>query len=104
MRGRGHACAGCVHGRGMHAQGACGQGDMFAGGICIAGGCAWQGECMVGACMAGGICGRGHACLGRMHGTHAPPPPHPQADRMTDACKNITLPQTLFAGGKNVWT
>ena len=27
-----------------------------------------------------------------------PPPP---VDRMTDACKNITLPQTSFAGGNN---
>ena len=25
--------------------------------------------------------------------------PHPPVDRMTDACENITLPQTLFAGG-----
>ena len=25
-----------------------------------------------------------------------------QKDRMTDACENITLPQTLFTGGKNV--
>ena len=28
------------------------------------------------------------------------PPPTP-VDRMTDTCKNITLPQTLFAGGDN---
>ena len=27
-------------------------------------------------------------------------PPHPM-NRMTDRCKNITLPQTSFAGGKN---
>ena len=27
-----------------------------------------------------------------------PPPP---VDRLTDRCKNITLPQTSFAGGKN---
>ena len=25
-----------------------------------------------------------------------------QKDRMTDACENITLPQTSFTGGKNV--
>ena len=28
------------------------------------------------------------------------PPPPPTMDRMTDICKNITLPQTSFAGGK----
>ena len=27
----------------------------------------------------------------------------PPVDRMTDMCKNITLPQTSFAGGKYVW-
>ena len=32
--------------------------------------------------------------------THAPPPP---VNRMTNRCKNITLPQTSFAGGKNTW-
>ena len=26
---------------------------------------------------------------------------HPPVNRMTDRCKNITLPQTSFAGGKN---
>ena len=30
--------------------------------------------------------------------TNADPPP-PPVDRMTHACENITLPQTLFAGG-----
>ena len=30
-----------------------------------------------------------------------PPPPTP-VNRITDRCKNITLPQTSFAGGKNV--
>ena len=38
----------------------------------------------------GGMCGRGTSM------TCMPPPVH----RMTDACKNITLPQTSFAGGK----
>ena len=32
--------------------------------------------------------------------TGIPPPPHP-VNRMTDRCKNIILPQTSFAGGKN---
>ena len=38
--------------------------------------------------------------------THAPPPEQPRTppsvNRMTNRCKNITLPQTSFAGGKNV--
>ena len=61
-----------------------------------------------------------HACPPRaaMHAPqsttmHAPPPQsnhacpsqsnhaHPPVDRMTDTCKNITLPQTSFAGGNN---
>ena len=38
-----------------------------------------------------------HACW---EANQQPPPPTP-VDRMTDTCKNITLPQTLFAGGDN---
>ena len=34
-------------------------------------------------------------------GTRHPPEADPPVDRMTDRCKNITLPQTSFAGGKN---
>ena len=30
------------------------------------------------------------------------PPPPTAVNRMTHRCQNITLPQTLFAGGKNV--
>ena len=52
-----------------------------------------------------------HACPPRatMHTpvgatTHAPPRGNhtcPPVNRMTNRCKNITLPQTSFAGGKN---
>ena len=92
MCGRGACMEGGVHGRGvacMAREGICGKG----GGICARGGAsvvgkghAWQ-RCMHGrgACVAGG-----HAC-------HTRPPP---VDRMTDGCKNITYPQTSFAGGK----
>ena len=31
-----------------------------------------------------------------------PPNADPPVDRMTDRCKNINLPQTSFAGGKNL--
>ena len=59
---------------GMHGKGVC-----MAGGVCGRG-CAWQGGVHGGeACMAGGMYGGGHA--------RSPP------DRMTDRCKNITLPQ-----------
>ena len=33
---------------------------------------------------------------------HPPDQPHPPVNRITDTCKNITLTQTSFAGGKNV--
>ena len=76
---------GVMHGRGGHAW----QGDMYGRG-CMAGGvhgrgCVWQGLCVAG----------GYVWQGDMHATHAP------MDRMTDMCKNITLPQTSFAGGNN---
>ena len=53
----------------------------------------WQrGACMVGVCMVGGV-----------RSTHASPATHaPHVDRTTDTCKNITFPQTSFAGG-NKW-
>ena len=40
----------------------------------------------------------------RPHGCRPPPPnaDPPPVDRMTEACENITLPQTSFAGGNNV--
>ena len=59
-------------------------GGVCGGGAYMARGCAWQGGvhgrvvCMAG----GGVCGM-----------QIPP-----VDRMTDACKNITLQQTSFCG------
>ena len=44
---------------------------------------------------------------GNQPGTRPPPRSrhHPPVNRMTNGCKNITLPQTSFAGGyKSVWT
>ena len=50
----------------------------------MAGRCAWWG-----ACIAGGRVWRGGACVaGGVHVCMVPP-----VDRMTDRCKNITLPQ-----------
>ena len=57
------------------------------GGGCIPA-CTGQGGVCIPACIgqkrvsAQGVCGR-----------------HPPVDRMTDMCKNITFPQTLFANG-----
>ena len=42
----------------------------------------------------GGLCPRGSLSRGSLSG-RAPP----RVNRMTDRCKNITLPQTSFAGG-----
>ena len=58
--------------------------SWWGGGVRDRGGMRDRGVCVVGACMA------------------RTPPPTP-VDRMTDACKNITLPQTSFAGGKNLY-
>ena len=62
----------------------------------MAGGHACGGACMTGGAWWKGVCGRGHAWQGGMHGMQPPP-----VNRMTDACKNITVSQTLFAGGKH---
>ena len=57
---------------------------------------AWQGGRV---CVAGWHAGQGVCVAGGMQA-------RPPVDRMTDACKNITLPQTSFAGGRNerIWT
>ena len=73
------------------------QGEVCAGWVCI-----W----VVGVCVQGymssGLVSRGQCVSGGVH------PPRPEADtslppvdRMTDMSKNITLPQTSYAGGKS---
>ena len=46
-----------------------------------------------------------HTCPPAMHApaTHIPLSCTPPPDRMTDVCKNITFPQTSFAGGNNLY-
>ena len=56
----------------------------------------WWGHAWQGLCIAGGMHGQEGAWQGGVHGIHTPLP----VDRMTDACKNITL-QTSFVGDKN---
>ena len=51
--------------------------------------------------MTGGVHAQGeNACSGG--GVCMPRTPHPPVNRMTDACENITLPQTSFAGGNSL--
>ena len=91
LPGGGGACLerGCLPGGGVPA---------WRGGACLPGGGvpAWRG----GACLEGGVvpAWRGGACLpgggvpAWRGGTWRPPP----VDRITDACKNITLAKTSF--------
>ena len=67
---RGCLARGVCPGR-VSAQGVCDQGDVCPGGV-------WPGVSAQGGVCPGGVCGR---------------PPAPPVDRMTDRCKNITLPQ-----------
>ena len=75
------------------------RGACVAGGVCVAGDMRGRGGLRGGghACQRGmhggaGVRGRGHAWqVGGVHGMHVLP-----VDRMTDSCKNITLPQTLL--------
>ena len=96
---------GGIHGGGFFvAGGKCGGGgacmaeEVYGRGMCGRG-CAWQGACMMrgvhgrlhpcqGVCVAG-------ACMAGGCAWHADLP----INRMTDTCRNITLPQTSFAGG-----
>ena len=59
------------------------------GGVSLAGGSPWQGR--------GGVLGKG--VYPSMHWGRPPPP---LLTEMADACENITLPQTLFEGGKKI--
>ena len=113
----GHVCLGGMHARGVCMPGGC----ACLGGMCACGGmCAWGctclGTCMsegcayLGACMPGdmhacGTCMPGDMCA-HSWGMHVPRHACPQVcmtptpvNRMTDACENITLRQTSFAGG-----
>ena len=84
------------------------------GGVPGPGGCTWSrglpahgGTCSVGVYLVqGGVPGPGEGvcvCLlpGRVPGPRAVSGTRPPVNRMTNRCKNITLPQTSFAGGNN---
>ena len=69
----------------------------------------FQHVCSQGGVCSGGVCSRGMsapggACLlSRGVSQHAMRQTPSPVNRMTDRCKNITLPQTSFAGG-NYWS
>ena len=91
MHGMGYAWQGDMCGKGGHVWwGAC---KGCVTGACVAG--AWQSACRWGmcgrGCMAGGMHDRGHAW-------HICPP----VNRMTDRCKNITLPNFIVGGNKTI--
>ena len=73
-------------------RGVCLVGCLPSRGVCPGGVSVWGAVCM--GVSAWGVSAQGGVCL--MGCT----PPAP-VNRMTDRCKNITLPQTLFVGGKN---
>ena len=60
------------------------------------GGCTWSGVYLVPG-VGGSVCSRGCTWSQGVGGVRYSPP----VNRMTNRCKNITLPQTSFAGGKN---
>ena len=83
----------------------------------ILGGCTWsQGAPGPGGCTWSGGCTSSWGCtwsLGGVPGPGGAPGPggvpgaggvrySPSVNRMTNRCKNITLPQTSFAGGNNI--
>ena len=81
---------------GMSAGGVCARGCTYRGGV-SAGGCIWQGGVPAGgACLPGG-----RVCLGG--GCTCPGTPPLWTEFLTHAYENITLPQTSFAGGNNVF-
>ena len=93
---KGYLHGGCLHG-GVPAWGVSAQ-----GGVCPGGSCALSHHAFVN-CMlpphqlSVSTCATPYIVWPRCMLLYTPPPP---VNRMTDRCKNITLPQTLFAGGK----
>ena len=66
------------------------------GGVPGLGVCTWSGGYLVGGCTwSGGVPGLGGYLVGGVYLVRYSPP----VNRMTNRCKNITLPQTSFAGG-----
>ena len=78
---------GCLP-RGVSAPGGvCSQGGLLPGGVCSWGGVSAWGVSAPGGSALGGVCSRG--------GVRYPP-----VNRITDACKNITLPNFVAGGNE----
>ena len=67
-------------------------------GVCIGGGSAWEGALHPGGVGGGAASGGLPDPPYAYRGGQTPSP----VNRMTHRCKNITLPQIPFAGGKNI--
>ena len=65
---------------------------------CICGGCTYPGGVPAGGYL------RGVYLPGGVPSQGVPVQVLPPVNSMTDRCKNITLPQTSFAGGNNCYT
>ena len=89
----------CIQGglpRGSASRGVCIWGVWIRGGL-HPGGLHWEGVCLEESAWGGLLTPPGLPTRGR--GWADPLPP---VNRMTHRCKNITLPETLFAGSNNV--
>ena len=64
-----------------------GGGGAVCSGGCV---CSQGGVCSGGVCSRGGVLGEGGVLVSQLALRQTPPPP---VDRITDACKNITLTQ-----------
>ena len=79
----------------------CSRGGGYLPGGIPARGCTCQGIPAQGVYLPEGVNLLGDTCPGGVPAGGVPAQVLPPVNRMTDRCKNITLPQTLFAGGKN---
>ena len=89
----------------MHCSGGC---TWSVGGVPGPGESAWSGRGAVpgptGVYLVPGVCTWSVGCIWSRGCTWwgIPAQVLPSVNRMTDRCKNITLPQTSFAGGNNI--
>ena len=100
--GRGCTCPGGYLPRRVPAWGGLpAQGVYLPRGVYLRGGC----TCPRGCTCQGGVPaqGGGVPAQGCVPAGGVPAQVLPPVNRMTDRCKNITLPQTSFAGAKKVW-
>ena len=91
---------------GLSSEGVSLEGSPWQGDLLGRGGVSLEGVSLAGGCLPGrGVVSlAGGVSLAGVSLAGDPPWQTPLFNRMTDACENITLPQTSFAGGnKVVW-